>query len=286
MACAGVVLAEIPDSVLSRIKGWHGSIDDQYYNIVNLVRTISDNQQKWKFPAEALNDLVLRREQLRELIALCRSNDGSANDRMQRNSLLKATVGLCLTYVKSWAYSQYYGGVLTVDDVHTLGFFLPGERSGFHKKKEATDALAEVKVTVLNMNFIRVVIDQASSENAALVVHGWPEGVRQAIIKILTADGKTEIYSQMTTRLHNDIEMPKDSKGKLFIIKAAFLRHIDDVPKFGPEPTFSMPYTTEDLASLVDKQHHEEYEAQLREIERHRQEVERLMNELKSKEQQ
>jgi hypothetical protein len=35
---------------------------------------------------------------------------------------------------------------------------------------------------------------------------------------------------------------------------------------------------------LVDKQHHEEYEAQLREIERHRQEVERLMNELKSKE--
>jgi hypothetical protein len=269
---------------LTKIRKWHGSIDDQFYNIVNLVRTISDNQQKWKFPADALNDLVLRREQLRELIALCRSNDGSANDRMQRNSLLKATVGLCLTYVKSWAYSQYYGGVLTADDVHSLGFLLPGEKSGFHKKKDATEVLAEVKVSVLNMNFIRVIIDQSSSENAALVVHGWPKGVRQAIIKILTADGQTEIYSQMTTRLHTDIEMPKDSKGKLFIIKAAFLRHVDDVPKFGPEPTFSMPYTTEDLAALVDKQHHEEYEAQLREIERHRQEVERLMNELKSKE--
>jgi hypothetical protein len=41
--------------------------------------------------------------------------------------------------------------------------------------------------------------------------------------------------------------MPSGSRGKLFIIRAAFLRHVDDKPRFGPEPTFFMPLTTEDL---------------------------------------
>jgi hypothetical protein len=52
-----------------------------------------------------------------------------------------------------------------------------------------------------------------------------------------------------TTRLHNDIDMPAGSRGKQFIIKAAFLRHISDKPRFGSEPTFSMPLTTEDLVA-------------------------------------
>jgi hypothetical protein len=47
--------------------------------------------------------------------------------------------------------------------------------------------------------------------------------------------------------------MPEGSRGKLFIIKAAFLRHIDDSPRFGPEPTFFMPLTTEDLAATITK---------------------------------
>jgi hypothetical protein len=37
-----------------------------------------------------------------------------------------------------------------------------------------------------------------------------------------------------------------------------------------------MPLTTTDLASTLDHQHHEEFEAYIREIERHRQEIERL----------
>jgi hypothetical protein len=94
------------------------------------------------------------------------------------------------------------------------------------------------------------------------------------------ADGKTEIYRQVTSRLHNDIRMPDGLHGKQFIIKAAFLKHVDDEPRFGNEPTFSMPLTTEDLAVALDRQHHEEFEAQLREVERQRQEIERLNAEL------
>jgi hypothetical protein len=37
-----------------------------------------------------------------------------------------------------------------------------------------------------------------------------------------------------------------------------------------------MPLTTEDLAAALDRQHHEEFEAQLREIKRHRLETEQL----------
>ncbi|MDR1223104.1 MAG: hypothetical protein LBL07_09565 [Tannerella sp.] len=108
-------------------------------------------------------------------------------------------------------------------------------------------------------------------------------GVRNALIVITSSDGKTEVYRQVTSRLHNDIRMPDGSHGKQFIIKAAFLKHMDDEPRFGNEPTFSMPLTTEDLAAALDQQHHAEFEAQMQEVERQRQEIDRLHAELKAK---
>jgi hypothetical protein len=72
----------------------------------------------------------------------------------------------------------------------------------------------------------------------------------------------------------------RGSHGKQFTIKAAFLRHVNDESRFGNEPTFSMPLTTEDLAATIDHQHHEDFEPQLREVERRRQEIERLHDEL------
>jgi hypothetical protein len=165
---------------------------------------------------------------------------------------------------------------MTDDDIHALGFLLPGETGGNHKRTEATDEVAEVKVKIVNADFIRVVIDQSAGENAAQIVHGWPPGVRNALIVIVSSDGKTEVYHQMTSRLHNDIRMPAGSHGKQFIIKAAFLKHVDDDPRFGAEPTFSMPLTTEDMAAVLDRQHHEEFEAQTREVERQRLEIEAL----------
>ena len=77
--------------------------------------------------------------------------------------------------------------------------------------------------------------------------------------------------------------MPDGSHGKQFIIKASFLKHVNDEPRFGNEPTFSMPLTTEDLAAALDRQHHEDFEAQIRETERQRQEIERLHAELNVK---
>jgi hypothetical protein len=76
----------------------------------------------------------------------------------------------------------------------------------------------------------------------------------------------------MTTRLRTEIQMPPCSHGKQFIAKASFLKHIDDAPRFGPESTFLMPLTTADF----DHQHHEDFETHIREVERHRQEIERL----------
>jgi hypothetical protein len=44
-----------------------------------------------------------------------------------------------------------------------------------------------------------------------------------------------------------------------------------------------MPLTTADLAATLDRQHHEEFEAQIQEVERQRQEIERLHAELEAK---
>jgi hypothetical protein len=272
--------APITDGVMAKVRKWHGSIEDQFSNIDNLANTIVDNQPAWVIPDELLAQLTGNRSLLQTLINKCRSTAGSAADREQRNALLKLTVGLCLLQIRVWVYSQYTAGVISAEEVHILGFLLPGEHGGRHERTEATDIIAEVKVKVINEDFIHVVIDQSAGENAAQVVHGWPESVRNARIIITAADGKTEIYNQLTTRLHNDIRMPDGSHGKQFIIKAAFLKHINDEPKFGNEPTFSMPKTTEDLVATLDNQHHADYEEQVREVERQRQLVEQLQDEL------
>ncbi|MDR2359517.1 MAG: hypothetical protein LBD87_06955 [Prevotellaceae bacterium] len=278
-----VAIGNITEGVMQNIRSWHGSIDDQFTAIDNLVKLIQQHQPGWDLPVDQLTELSAHRDELRFLIPQCRSTSGSKDDRNRRNSLLKLTVGLCLLQVRVWAYKAYTTGVLTADDVHQLGFLLPGESGGHHDRTEATDITAEVKVKVINEDFIRVIIDQSAGENAALVVHGWPPGVKNALIVITANDGKTEVYRELTTRLHNDIRLPNGSHGKQFIIKAAFLKHVNDEPRFGNEPTFSMPLTTEDLAAALDRQHHEDFEEQLREVERQRQEIERLQTELASK---
>jgi hypothetical protein len=90
------------------------------------------------------------------------------------------------------------------------------------------------------------------------------------------SDGVTEIHRQFTTHLHNDVRMPEGSHGKQFIAKAAFLKHIDDEPRFGNQTIFSIPITTEDILAAKDRRHDEDLEAQQREMERQRQEIERL----------
>jgi hypothetical protein len=251
-AFAGVTggWSDISDKTLALARKWHGSIDERFDNIDKLVVTIQGHSS-WSTPP-SFSQIVANRLLLSTLIPKCRSGGGSADDRTRRNTLLRTTIALCLLQVKLWAYALYNNpgsSGFTIDDLHSLGFLLPGEGSGHHSRSVSTDVLAEVKVIVLSSDVIRVVIDQATGENAALVTHGWPEGVRMALIVILSVDDKSEIYRQHTTRLHNEIRMPDGSHGKQFVIKAAFLKHVDDRPKFGPQPTFTMPYSTEDIAS-------------------------------------
>ncbi|MDR1454258.1 MAG: hypothetical protein LBJ01_01280 [Tannerella sp.] len=274
---------KIPDGVRAVIRRWHGGIDDRFANIDNLVGLIESHQPAWSIPSDLLTQLAGNRSRLQALINKCRTPDASTTDRTLRDSLLKATIDLCLENVKTWAYGQFFAGVLTADDVHLLGFMLPGEHGGYHGRAEPTDALAEVKVEVINADFIRATIDNSAGENAAQVVSGWPPGVGIALIVITSVEGNREVYRQMTTHLRNDIRMPEGSHGEQFVIKAAFLKHVDDEPRFGNEPTFAMPRTTEDLAASLDRQHQEEFEAQKREIEQHRREIERLQAEINAK---
>jgi hypothetical protein len=230
LAFGAVAYGNISEGVLAGVRRWHGSIDEQFGNIDNLVVLVTEHQQQWIMPPDLFAELTGNHSQLQTLINKCRTSAASTEDRT-----------------------------------------------------EATDEVAEVKVKVINEDFIRVVIDQSAAENAAQIVHGWPAGVRNALIVITSADGKTEVYRQFTTHLHNDIRMPDGSHGKQFIIKASFLKHVNDEPRFGNEPTFSMPLTTEDLAAALDRQHHEEFEAQMCEVERQRQEIERLQAEADAK---
>ncbi|MDR1681128.1 MAG: hypothetical protein LBS12_05020 [Prevotellaceae bacterium] len=243
----GLAVPVISEGILSVIRRWRGGIGDKFANIDNIVTLITKNQPAWTIPAELLEELTANRDRLQLLIPRCRSVEASTADRARRNSLLKATAKLCMVQVRIWAYSAYMEGIITADDVHGLGFLLPGENGGTRSRVKATDAIADVKVLVLNADFIRVVIDHASGENAAQTAHGWPPGVKMAMIVITAADGQTEVCRQIVTRLHSTIQMPEESHGKIFLIHASFLKHVGDRPLFGSLQTFSMPLTTQDL---------------------------------------
>jgi hypothetical protein len=275
-------MSSLLEGILAKSRGWHGTIDEQFSNIDNAANLLKSHLTPWSVPNDMYTRLNGDRTQLQALINKCRSTTGSTADRSLRNMLLKSTVGFCLLDVKGFSYMQYGAGIMTSSDVHELGFLLPGETGGNHGRTEATNVLTEVKTKVINADVVRVIIDQAAEENAARVKHGWPVSVNKALIVITAADGVTEVYRAMTSRLYNDITMPKGSHGQQFLVKAAFLRHVDDEPRFGNQPTFSMPLTTEDLVAALDRQHHEDFEAQARETELHRREIERLEAELKA----
>jgi hypothetical protein len=268
----GAVGYVLPEGIRSLARQWHGSIDEQFGNINNLVTRLAAHPE-WMFPPQLLMQLTENRDQLQALLNKCRTPDASQSDRLLRSALLKSTVGLCLQQVRLWVYGAFAVETLKAEDVHELGFLLPGENAGYHRRTQATDIVAEVKVSVVTEEIIRVVVDQSAGENAAAVVHGWPRGVHHALIVIYAADGTTEVYRSLTTRLHNDIRMPDGSRGKLFIIRASFLKHVDDTPRFGNAPTFSMPLTTNDLAIILDRQAHEEYEAHSQAVEKQRKEL-------------
>jgi hypothetical protein len=270
------------EGVRANVRKWHGSMDDQYDNIDNLVRIIKAHP-KWEMVPDMSSELEAYRDKLKDIMGKCNSSSASSDDRHARNSLLKGVVGYCLKDVKIWAYSQYVEGDISKDDLHGMRFLLPGETGGYHARGDATKELPMAKLSIINMDNVQVILDQSNEENAALVHHGWPKGIRQAVIQILSADGKTEVVNQMTSRLYTDIEMPAGSHGKMFILKAAFLKHLNDKPRYSYPVTFSMPQTVEDLNAVLDRQHHEAFEAQVRAVEDHRRDVERLDREEKER---
>jgi hypothetical protein len=281
---------DISPELLANMKRWHGGITDRYENVSNVADTLKIHGDDWDVPTAMNTGMNSNKNQIQSLIDLSDSGRGSAVDRTARNALLRSTVHYCLHDVKTWAWEQYRLGVLTATDVHSLAFLLPGEIGGTHVKGVATNVLPSVKVRVINASRVRVVIDQAVDENAAQVAHGWPEGVRFALISMTSVETGEEIFHQLTTRLHNNIEMPQDSHGKQFAVQAAFLAHVNDTPAFNDGATFSMPVTTRDLIDSIHAQHEEDVEAHRREneanrseIEAQKQEIERLRAELSAK---
>jgi hypothetical protein len=274
-ALGAVTTGNITKGVRAGVRRWNGSISNRQGNIYNLVKVIQEHQPQWPISADLLKQLVDNHIQLEKLISRCRTTEASKMDRQLRDVLLRSTVDLCRIHVKAWAYGLFSSGVMKAEDVYRLGFLLPGDIGGRHQRSEAIDIRPEVMVRVINADFIRVVITRAADKNAAQAARGWPHGVRNAVIVIVAADGKTEVSRHHTTRMYNNIQMPEGSHGKQFIIKASFLKHVDDEPRFGSEPTFSMPLTTEDLLANSTKQ-----EEQQREIERLQHEIERLSREL------
>ncbi|MDR0605103.1 MAG: hypothetical protein LBG80_12445 [Bacteroidales bacterium] len=103
-----------------------GNINERFDNINNLVNCIIEHPA-WALPAELFDRLAANRDQLQTLINLCKMPAVSNDNIRLRKTLLDETVHLCRNQIRSWAYNRVSSGVMTVDDIHRLGFLLPGE---------------------------------------------------------------------------------------------------------------------------------------------------------------
>ncbi|MDR1414212.1 MAG: hypothetical protein LBI96_00220 [Odoribacteraceae bacterium] len=282
LTLAAMGYADLSPELVSRVGGWHKSILQQIGNVQTLKDGLIARESTLPVPLDYKERLTKAAAKLADYVTKSAAGNITANERHERNSLLKATVGFCLHTVRPWVYGEYAQGNLTVDDVHELGFLLPGETGGNHELTDPTDIMIEVKSQIISGNIVRIIFDQASVKNAGPVLRGWAPGTRMARLVIYAVDGHTEVVNMMTTHLHNDIVLPEDCHGKQFLVRATFLKHVNDEPRWSNEVTFSMPLTTGDLARAIDQQHYEDYEASLREVERHRQEIEKLHAELEA----
>jgi hypothetical protein len=237
----------IPESTLTHIRGWRKTLDSKYNCIHNVTNLLVELDKKTTVPKDMLDYLVTNRARLAALFSTCNSTASSADSRQQRNTLLREMVDYNLLTVRIFLYSLFAKGILTAADVHSMGFLLPNERGGARARSKPTAELAEVKVTTAALDTLHVVFDRLAGKAAGRRSSGWPKGVRVALIIILSGDGQTEVVRHFTSRLHNTITMSKDTRGKMFIAKAAFLKHTDDEPVFNSESVFMMPMTTEDL---------------------------------------
>jgi hypothetical protein len=104
LAFGALAYGTISEGTLVGIRRWHGSIDEQFTNIDNLVNLVIEHQPQWMMPSDLFAQLTDNHNQLQTLINKCRTNAASTADRTLRNSLLKSTVGLCLLQVKIWLF--------------------------------------------------------------------------------------------------------------------------------------------------------------------------------------
>jgi hypothetical protein len=261
-------------AIMSDTKRWHGPIDDRAAAIYQMVGVLNANVTRWMQPGDLRTFCTTFPAKLEAVLKVCSSRESSRASRADRDELLNQAVAYSLGFVRMWAYGEFAAGSMTSKDLHALGFLVPGETSKHRARAEVNDVRPETKIRIYSEGKIMVVIDQAIDKNAAEVHHGWPTGVHMALISIFEQDGKTEVYHKMTTHLHTRIEMPEDSHGKIFLAKAAFLKHVDDTPDFGTQITFEMPRTTQDLLIALDNQHQED-------VEQHRKDVEAMEKEMK-----
>ncbi|MDR1414280.1 MAG: hypothetical protein LBI96_00580, partial [Odoribacteraceae bacterium] len=242
-----------PESVLVIIRGWSKTIDSKFYNIDHVSKTLVASRSTLPVPQAMITYFEDHLDNLQDLISTCRSSAASSDFRRKRDILLAEMVEYCLVTVRIFLYEMFDKGLMTAEQIHELGYLLPHENVGGGGRAKPTDAIAAIKINVKGLDALEIVFDYSAGKNAGEVSSGWPKGVRHGVIVILAEDGKTEIIRLATSRLHNSIEMPPETRGQMFIAKAAFLKHLDDAPVFGEEPMFMMPKSTED-SKQADKE--------------------------------
>lgn len=65
---SALAYGNITESVRAAIRRWHGSIDDQFANIDNVVNILTAHQSTWIIPTDLLAQLTANRNQLQEAL--------------------------------------------------------------------------------------------------------------------------------------------------------------------------------------------------------------------------
>jgi hypothetical protein len=228
------------------VKNWHGSLDAQFTNIENLYSGLQALQPTWGVPMQLMTVLADKVPLLEKAVMKCRERNAGPVDFDIRRSLTKELVDFSLDTARNIVFGAYGQKEITIHDVHRLGFMLMSESGGAHGRAIPNKVQAEAKVQVMDYSNINLVVDKASHEDAGPVTEGWPEGAKTVKVLISDIHGK-EVLQLMSAHLHTQIHLPDWVRGKQLVLRAAFLKHVDDEPVYSNEVTFTMPLMIRDI---------------------------------------
>jgi hypothetical protein len=231
-------------------KGWHKSITEKMHCLTNLDNKLTLDGEYWGMDPAVLTQNHALYVQIEPYYTLYLSGDARNSELVIFRRLLGEDVEYALDVVKPDAIGRCGVGAMDISDLNSLGFLMPNQGKGRHERSGENEIVPETNAKVTAIDTVMVTVDNALDKHGNRTKGSKPKGVKQILI-VLQDEKGVEIFNKMFTKTQVYIDIDQKYRGEIILVRAAFLKHVDDTPHFGEPVAVSMP---KDIADILQAQ--------------------------------